>query len=158
MLPFGLSFAPRVFTKILKPVFAQMRKEGFTVLGYVHDSLIMGESYAQCVVATERLSKILIQLGFTLNLQKSLFSPSQQLTFLGYIINSENMTVSPTQRKRDKVIEVIKSLRDKTKHKIRLVASAIGFIVDLCRDGVRSKLLQALEDDKKLEGKVIMVL
>ena len=63
--------APRVFTKILKPFFSLMREEGFLVLGYIDDSLILADSYEDCVKATNRLSGILQELGFMINLKKS---------------------------------------------------------------------------------------
>lgn len=43
-LPFGLNSAPRVFTKFLKPVVAQLRKIGITLIIYPDDVLIMSES------------------------------------------------------------------------------------------------------------------
>ena len=133
VLPFGLTSAPRVFTKILKPVFAKMRQEGFIVLGYIDDSLIMADSYEQCVKGTERLTQLLTQLGFSLNYQKSVLVPEKQIKFLGYNINSKDMTVFPTLKKREKALDFITKLRSQKTHKIRFVASAIGFIVDLCK-------------------------
>ena len=37
-LPNGLTSAPRLFTKILKPVFAALHKEGHDIMGYLDDS------------------------------------------------------------------------------------------------------------------------
>ena len=133
VLPFGLTSAPRVFTKILKPVFSQMRKEGFSVLGYIDDSLILGKLQEECELATTRLIEILSDLGFTINQQKSVFSPSNQITFLGYVIDSKNMTVCPTDKKREKAVKTANKLLEGSRFKIRFVASAIGFIVDLCK-------------------------
>ena len=131
VLPFGLSSAPRVFTKILKPIFSKMREEGFSVLGYIDDSLIMANSFQECVQATQRLSEILTSLGFTINLQKSSLIPSKKITFLGYEFDSTSMTVQPTEKKRAKLLDLTTKLLSKKVHKIRFVASAIGFIVDL---------------------------
>ena len=131
VLPFGLTSAPRVFTKILKPVFSQMREEGFCVIGYIDDSLIMARSYDECEQATARLLQLLNQLGFTINQEKSVFKPTQQITFLGYVLDSNNMTVSPTDKKREKTVKLVEKLLNNKKFKIRFVASAIGFIVDL---------------------------
>ena len=47
-LPNGLASAPRVFTKLLKPVFASLRQKGFTNVAYIDDSCLLGESYNQC--------------------------------------------------------------------------------------------------------------
>lgn len=42
MLPFGLASATRVFTKILKPVAAGLRKKGIRLLIYLDDILVPG--------------------------------------------------------------------------------------------------------------------
>ena len=133
VLPFGLSSAPRIFTKILKPIFAKLREEGFSVLGYIDDSLIMGKSVEECQRATTRLAELLTDLGFTINREKSSLVPTQQITFLGYTINSVDMVVFPTEKKRQKAIKIVDELLMKKNFKIRFVASAIGFIVDLCK-------------------------
>ena len=149
VLPFGLSSAPRVFTKILKPVFSKMREEGFSVIGYIDDSLIFAETFEEGVRATNRLAQILTSLGFTINLKKSVLTPSNNITFLGYIIDSKSLTVSPTQKKRDKALELVSKLKGQKVHKIRFVASAIGFIVDLCK-GIEygANYFRFLERDK----------
>ena len=40
-LPFGLSSAPRVFTKLLKPVVALLRRRGIRCILFLDDMLIM---------------------------------------------------------------------------------------------------------------------
>lgn len=45
VLPFGLSSAPHVFAKVLKPVYAKFRKAGITCSYYIDDSLQMNQNY-----------------------------------------------------------------------------------------------------------------
>lgn len=47
-LPFGLNTAPYVFTKIMKPVVAYLRKRGFTSVIYIDDILLIGNTFDQC--------------------------------------------------------------------------------------------------------------
>ena len=47
-LPNGLSSAPRIFTKILKPVYARLRSIGHICMGHIDDSLLIGQSFALC--------------------------------------------------------------------------------------------------------------
>ena len=133
VLPFGLSSAPRVFTKVLKPVFSKLREQGISVLGYIDDSLIMANSVAECNEATLKLKNLFTELGFTINEEKSSLVPSQKIKFLGYVLDSVNMVVSPTDKKRQKALKLVDKLLMKKNFKIRFVASAIGFIVDLCK-------------------------
>lgn len=44
-LPFGLSSAPRVFTKVMKPIGAELRSKGITIVIYLDDLAILSPSY-----------------------------------------------------------------------------------------------------------------
>ena len=43
-LPFGLTSAPRVFTKIMKPAIAWLRQLGCQMIRYIDDNLILASS------------------------------------------------------------------------------------------------------------------
>ena len=82
-LPFGLSTAPRVFTKILLPLIAHLRSLGVVVYVYLDDLLITGGSPAVVRRSVETTSDVLTRAGFILNLTKSEPTPSQDLTYIG---------------------------------------------------------------------------
>ena len=87
-LPFRLNTAPRVFTKLLKPVAAYLRKRGIRII--VH----------RRIKANTQVALDLLQwLGFTLNWEKSLPVPTQSLTFLGLSIDSQTMSPSLPEKK-----------------------------------------------------------
>ncbi|KAM7284238.1 uncharacterized protein ISCGN_001335, partial [Ixodes scapularis] len=44
VLPFGLRSAPRVFTKLLKPVAAYLRSKGLRIVMFLDDMLVMDQS------------------------------------------------------------------------------------------------------------------
>ena len=48
-LPFGLSSAPRVSTKLLKPVMALLRRQGIHTIIFLDNLLIMGQSKEELV-------------------------------------------------------------------------------------------------------------
>ena len=93
-LCFGLSLAPFSFTKAMKPVFSQLRREGIHCIHYIDDSLYISSSERQLQKDTARARDLLQSLGFTINLEKSSFQPSKQITHLGFIIDSETYMVS----------------------------------------------------------------
>ena len=66
-LPFGLSIAPRVFTKVLKPVVSSIRKSGFNVVAYLDDYFLMQPSSDQCSLAVNFTQNLLHDLGFLVN-------------------------------------------------------------------------------------------
>ena len=88
-LPFGLNIAPRVFTRLLKPVAAFLRKRGVRLVIYLDNILIIGSSVEEIRQFTEM--SLLESLGFIINKEKSIFTPTQIITFLGFTINSITM-------------------------------------------------------------------
>ena len=77
----GLSSAPRIFTKILKPVYSVLRKNGHVNLAYIDDSLLISETYNDCLHNISDTCKLVDSLGFTVHLEKSVFILTQSITF-----------------------------------------------------------------------------
>ena len=80
-LPFGLSSAPWIFTKILKPVTEYGVR---LVIYYIDDILIMAETKQLAEEHTAMLVILLKNLGFLLS-QKSVYNPGQTMEFLGMV-------------------------------------------------------------------------
>lgn len=100
-LPNGLASAPRYFTKIMKPVYARLRNLGYTNVGYIDDSLLCGDTYYECKENIQETISLIEQIGFIIHPEKSQFEPSKKITFLGNIIDSEEMIVTlPVDKKR----------------------------------------------------------
>ena len=97
-LPNRLTSAPRLFTKNLKPVFAALHKEGHDIMGYLNDSILFGDNYDDCKAAVLRAVNLLQSLGFQVHPEKSSLSPKQEKDFLGFTINSKNMTLKLTKQ------------------------------------------------------------
>jgi len=69
-------------------------------------------------------------LGFVIHPDKSQFIPKQQLTFLGFVIDSVTMRVFLTDSKRHKVYDQVnKMYQTKNALSIEYVAQIIGYIV-----------------------------
>ena len=82
-LPFGLSSAPRVFTKVLQPLIAYLRLQGVIIYVYLDDILIVGWSQEETREAVRLTVSTLVRAGFILNVSKSEPYPSQDLVFIG---------------------------------------------------------------------------
>ena len=98
-LPFGLSSAPRVFTKLLKPVMALLRRQGIRTIIFLDDMLIMGQSKEELVDQVGEILQFLQLLGFVINQEKSVLSPSHTIQFLGFMVDSALMMISLPQKK-----------------------------------------------------------
>lgn len=93
-LPFGLSSAPRAFTKLLKPVIAILRSSGIRVVIYLDDLLILHHNPAELRKIFQLVTTLLTNLGFIINLEKCSPSPTQAIVFLGASLDSKKMTIA----------------------------------------------------------------
>ena len=87
-LPFGLSSAPFVFTKLLKPFVAFFRSKGHRHLVYLDDILLIAESSSNLLVFTQELINMLESLGSPINWKKAILA--------GTIINSFSLQEQST--------------------------------------------------------------
>ena len=87
-LPFGLACAPWVFTKILKPVAAQLRELGVRMIVYIDDMLIIAETPELLRDHTAGLIYQLENLGFIISYKKCVLEPTQSIDFLGFMVDS----------------------------------------------------------------------
>ena len=108
-LPNGLSSAPRSFTKILKPVYSSLRSKGHVNVGYIDDSYLQGDTYEECKHNVQDSVNLFEKLGFLPHPEKSVFEPTQIITFLGFVINSVTMSITLTPEKALKVSMACKS-------------------------------------------------
>lgn len=125
----GLSTHPRVFTKIMKCVFSDLRKKGHCNTGYIDDSLLIGQSYDDCRVNIRDTVALIDSLGFTVHPEKSVFIPTQEIHYLGFILNSREMTVQLTNEKAGKIKESCQNVLKKSILSIREFSELIGKMV-----------------------------
>lgn len=83
VLPFGLSLAPRVFTKLLAPLVGILHSRGLQVFPYLDDWLIVSPAFSQALSDVDQVCHLLESCGFLINHRKSSLLPSQTLKFLG---------------------------------------------------------------------------
>ena len=126
----GLSSSPRIFTKVLKPVFAALRSQyGHNCSGYIDDSFYTKDTNETCQESTLHAVDLFTKLGFVGHPTKSSLIPSQKLEFLGFLLNSQSMTVSLIPKKIAKVITLCQKYLGNREFPIREIASLIGTLV-----------------------------
>ena len=125
-MPNGLASCPRDFTKICKPIYSTLRKMGLEILGYIDDTFLKVQLYQDCVYAVDNTVQLFTDLGFFVNIEKSVFKPSKQVVFLGFWLDSELMIVKLTEEKADKLILKCTQLLECDEASIRDVASVVG--------------------------------
>lgn len=128
-LPNGLSCGPRKYTKLMKPVYATLRKMGINISGYLDDLLIVEHTEEELKSSVAIVVNTLEKLGFVINYDKSVLLPTKKLQHLGLIIDTDNMIVSLPEDKILNIQTICNKLAMKKIESIRNVAKVIGSIV-----------------------------
>ena len=131
-LVMGYKDAPRIFTKITKPLLSVLRQQNIQIMMYIDDSLLVHSSYDEGLQATRKTLDLMNKLGFYISWDKSCLIPTQRIKYLGFLIDSTNMTVRPTEEKALAIKAECAETKSKTKITIRKLAELIGKFMALC--------------------------
>lgn len=132
VLPFGLSTAPFVFTKIMKPVVKLLRSCGHLSTIYLDDIFLIGDTQEACLNNIKATKQLLTTLGFIINEEKSNLIPNTTCKFLGYILDSKKFQVSLPTDKIHKIKKELNHFKNLTRCKIRDFSRLIGLLNSAC--------------------------
>lgn len=127
--PNGLACCPRKFTKLMKPVFATLRKGGHISASYIDDTYLQGDTKEECQANINATVDLIHSLGLVAHPEKSVFQSTQILSILGFVLNSIEMTVKLTVEKAVRLVDACQMLIQTKTPSIRRVAQVIGYIV-----------------------------
>jgi len=125
-LPFGLSVAPRVFTKLLKPVVGLLRQAGTRLIIYLDDLLILHQSKEVLEVLVIQTCQLFEGLGLMINKKKSHLLPVQNLEFLGFQVCSNTMRFVIPKEKLRKIRQDAHYLLQQSTVSVRELARFVG--------------------------------
>ncbi|MEL7079368.1 MAG: reverse transcriptase domain-containing protein, partial [Cyanobacteria bacterium J06582_2] len=111
VLPFGLSIAPRIFTKLVSTALNQLRLQGIQIVGYLDDLLLWSSSEEQCYQDVQSATTFLTSLGFQINHKKSRLVPSQIFEWLGIQWDLVRSTIGLPLAKQEAAVRRIRSFR-----------------------------------------------
>lgn len=124
--PFGMSSAPRLYTKLLKPAMAMMRKLGMRVIIYLDDCLIMNQDRERLLKDRDTALFIFQMLGLVINWKKSQLIPCQQIEFLGFRVDSQFLTLTLPQDKVQDIKQKCLKMVQADMTTVRKLAKLIG--------------------------------
>ena len=90
-LPFALTSAPWVFTKIMKPVVGALRQMGIHLIIYLDDILIMRQEKENLMQLTSLVCQMFEALGLIVNMANSQLNLTQKIELLGFLVNSVSL-------------------------------------------------------------------
>ena len=95
---FGLASAPRMFTKIMRPIMAVLRAFGIRSVVYLDDLFLMAPSLGDSLEKTQRAVDTLVHFGFLVS-PKSELVPRRVQDFLGMTVDSHAMELRVPHKK-----------------------------------------------------------
>lgn len=96
VLPFGLSSAGFIFTKVLRVLVKFWRSRGIQIIVFLDDGWAVANTFPLAVKHSEIVRCSLADAGFLANDEKSVWVPTQVITWLGHIFNLKEGTLSIT--------------------------------------------------------------
>ncbi len=132
-LVMGLSVSPMFFSKLVGTLIQLARRWGIQISFYMDDTLLRAPSFNQGLRDTRLVGNLFQQAGFLLHGDKSVQTPTQQVKYLGFIIDSITMTLSlpddKVKRLRQAVKKALRELQNGRRLTVRIAAKTIGFVV-----------------------------
>ena len=110
MLNFGCSIAPYIFTKVLRPVVRYLRECNIRLILYVDDFLICGPKETLSV-DIELVVDTLNDLGWQINIEKSILVPRNKIEYLGLILETGEDGVPMLRVPNAKISKVRKDVK-----------------------------------------------
>ena len=151
---FGVAEAPRICTKLLRPLLAILKQIGIRCIIYIDDILLLHQDRVQLARSMAvTLSLLQQQAGLNVKTTKCAFHPSQRFQCLGYVWDTVQMKVyvpssrlKETHRMARRLLRLVSAITDHDKPpmlKTRVLACFVGRVVATFRGirGARRHLL-----------------
>ena len=136
-LPFGSGLACRIFQCLSDAVAGMMRRRGLSVISYLDDFLVVGDSFHSCWYAFDTLCTLLQSLGFNINWDK-VIPPCQSLPFLGVHLNTITRRMSLPFDKLQELRALIKRWIKKksfTKRELQQIIGKLNWAAKVVKGG-----------------------
>ena len=132
VLPFGLSTAPYVFTKCLRPLVQHWRTKGIFIVVFLDDGWCCADSFDSCNTISKSVRQDLLDAGLVPNVDKLQWLPVQSLDWLGMTWNTKEGFIKITDRRINDTLSCIKVFLDCFPNvSARKIASLAGKIMSL---------------------------
>ena len=131
VLPFGLSTAPWVFTKVTRVLLRHWRANGIRCQMYMDDGTVGACTREEAEVVVNHVRNDLCQAGFVVNEEKSCWSPSKKVEVLGTVVDLEKGEMHVSDRRIKKFKACLHALLDMRRPLARSIAKVTGHIASM---------------------------
>ena len=136
VLPFGLSSAPYVFTKVFRPLVKHWRSQGIPLVLYLDDGAGCLHDFSVAQNTASAVRSDLANAGVVANEEKSIWAPTKVLEWLGIVSDLSRGRIFIPHRRIVKLLKALLSLKSGSRSVTpRAVASVTGQIISLTPGG-----------------------
>ena len=131
VLPFGLSSACYIFTKLVRPLVRYWRARGIKITVYLDDGLAVASNEQQASDASQIVRDTLKKAGFIAHPEKSQWVPTQRLVWLGFVIDMAVGQIEVPEEKLLMTRKLTAKILSMPQIPARLLARLVGKIISL---------------------------
>lgn len=132
VLPFGLSSAPYLFTKLMRPLVKYWRTCCINIVVYLDDGWGCSSNLDLCRENACFIKSSIEKSGFMLNNDKSIWEPVQKLEWLGLVWNANDYCLNIPDRRIDSVLNTLHVVINKFPFVVaREIAKVTGKVISL---------------------------
>lgn len=126
-LAFGLSVAPRTFSKLMRCALKSLRAAGIRLVYYLVDICVLAKAKEEMKIHNQSVLQQLTKLRFLINYEKSDLEPKHTQEFLGFTFNTKIIKISVPQAKLAKLTTRIKQFqKNAMMYSCRWIESLLG--------------------------------
>jgi hypothetical protein len=136
VLPFGISTAGYIFTKVLRVLVKRWREQGIPVVMFLDDGISGARDYINSKLYSRMVKLDLEDFGFLLAEDKCQWEPTQDVVWLGYAWCMLSGVIRVTHERVTKLLEAIDQLiaratRQECVIPVRQLASIVGMVISM---------------------------
>lgn len=130
-LPFGLGWAPFVFTKVVRTFVRRARQQGTQMIVYLDDFLFWNRDRQELIRQRDEFVAALLSVGWRRS-EKGTWEPAQVIEFLGFSIDSRSSVLKVTEKRLCSMREAVDRALAPASTR-RQLATVVGHAVSMAK-------------------------
>ncbi len=130
VLSFGVSTAVYLVDQLIRPIKVFAHRLSVDISVYIDDGLTIELTYFKCLTSTYFVISVILRAGWSFQISKCFLSPMKETVYLGYILNSHDMTISLPETKLVKMefllSQLMAAFENSSPVEARFLASFLG--------------------------------
>ena len=133
VLPFGLSTAGLIFSKVLRELIRIWRSQGIQAVCFLDDGLQVNTTFKRAQKHALIIKGSLISAGWVPHREKSIWTPVRVLTWLGFTLDLLNCMIFCSEQRIQNAKMLVSHLLGQTRVSIKLIAKLCGMLASMER-------------------------